>query len=74
MENGRNTTKEKVETVFALVTDAVARAKEELADLVREATVEGRFSEAQRIVRLSQELELVHAQLQAARDRWLAAP
>lgn len=66
--------KEKIETVCALVTDAIAKAKEELADLVREATVEGRFPEAQRIVLVSQELERVHAQLQTARDRWLAAP
>jgi len=65
--------KEKVETVFALVADAIAKAKQELADLVREATIEGRFPEAQRIVLLSQELERASAQLQAARDRWLAA-
>ncbi len=66
--------REKVEAVFTLVADAIGKAKEDLADLVREATIEGRFPEAQRIVLLSQELERVHSQLQAARNRWLAAP
>lgn len=57
---------EKIERVIAPVQDAIAKAREDLAELLREATAEGRFAEARQMLHVYEQLETCSRRLSAA--------
>ena len=59
-----------VPAAFEVLLGEMNGKKERLADAVREATLQGRFEEAQRLLTITQRVERIAQEVRALRDKW----
>ena len=57
-------------TAFEVLLEEMNGEKQRLADAVRDATLQGRFEEAQRLLTITQRVERIGREVRALREEW----